>query len=238
MVARRDRIREGHYPPELPAYRIPEASHYLRIPVSTLRSWVQGRKYPTKAGLKFFEPVISLADNEEYLLSFVNLVEAHVLAGIRREHRVALPKVRSALSYLQDEYPSKHPLADQKFETDGLDLFIEKYGQLINISQSGQLALRHLLEAHLQRIERDPSGLPTRLYPFTRKGEAEDPKVVVIDPYISFGQPVLVGTGIPTSVIFGRFKAGETIGELAEDYGRQEFEIEEAIRCEAEPQAA
>ena len=117
-------------------------------------------------------------------------------------------------------------------ETDGCDLFVQKFGQLINISREGQLAMRQLLQAHLQRIERDLSGVALRLYPFTRKRENSEPKFIVMDPYISFGRPVLAGTGIPTSVIADRYKAGESVDQLAHDYGRKRPEIEEAIRCE------
>ncbi len=144
-------------PRECPAYSISEAAHYLRIPQATLRSWVAGRYYPTAHGRKFFKPIIDLADKDRCLLSFLNLVEAHVLDAIRREHGVSLPKVRTALNYLKKRLPSQHPLADQKFETDGSSLFIEKYGQLINLSQEGQLAVRSMLAAHLRRIERDAS---------------------------------------------------------------------------------
>jgi len=98
--------------------------------------------------------------------------------------------------------------------------------------------MRSLLEAHLRRIERDPKGIPVKLYPFVRKRQADEPKVVVIDPYVSFGRPVLVGTGIATAVIGERYKAGESVDDLAGDYGRPRFEIEEAIRCELEIQAA
>ena len=61
---------------------------------------------------------------------------------------------------------------------------------------------------------------------------------MVIDPHVSFGRPVLVGTGIPTAVIAERYKAGESIDELAGDYGRGPSEIEEAIRCELWLEAA
>ena len=228
----------GHDPRELPAYRIPEAAHYLRTPEATLRSWVVGRSYPTEAGPKIFRPIIVLADKQDHLLSFMNLVEAHVLDAIRRKHDIPLGKVRRALDYLRSKFPSKHPLADQRFETDSLNLFVEKYGRLINISQDGQLAIRNLLEAHLRRIERDEAGLAVRLFPFTRKRQPEEPKVVVIDPYISFGRPVLVGTGIATAIIAERYKAGESVDQLAEDYDRQRLEIEEAIRCELQVEAA
>jgi uncharacterized protein (DUF433 family) len=228
----------GEDPRELPSYSIRETAHYLRIPLATVRSWVLGRWYPTEEGKRYFSPIIALPDKKQPVLSFVNLVETHVLDAIRREHNVPLHKVRTALQYLKRHFPSEHPLADQSFETDGSDLFIQKLGQLINVSQAGQLAMRELLDAHLRRIERDPSGLAVRLYLFTRKRAPEEPKVVVIDPMISFGKPVLAGTGIPTAVIAERYKAGEFMDELASDYGRERSEIEEAIRCELEVEAA
>lgn len=225
-------------PRESPAYGIPEAARYLRIPLTTLRSWVVGRYYLAEGKKKFSKPIIDLADKAHYLLSFMNLVEAHVLDAIRREHHISLAKVRTALNYLNRRFPSKHPLADQNFETDGSNLFIQKYGQLINLSQEGQLAMRSMLEAHLRRIERDASGQAVKLYLFTRKHKPDEPKVVVVDPYVSFGRPALVGTGIATAVIAERFEAGESIEELADDYGLQPRAIEEAIRCEFQVEAA
>jgi uncharacterized protein (DUF433 family) len=223
---------------ELPTYGIPEVVHYLQIPDITLRSWVVGRPYPTEKGTRFFEPLITPPDPNQSLISFMNVVEIHVLDAIRRHHKIQLANIRQALRYIRRHFPSPHPLADQEFETDGLDLFIQKYGQLINISQSGQLAMRTLLEVHLQRIERDPQGLAVRLYPFTRKRQPDEPRLVVIDPYVSFGRPVLTSSGIATVVIAERYKAGESVDELADDYGRERLEIEEAIRCELQIEAA
>jgi uncharacterized protein (DUF433 family) len=229
---------DKNFAEEQPAYSLTEASRYLLIPPATMRSWVAGRKYPTDSGPKFFRPVIELPDNIRAGLSFVNLVEAHVLDAIRRHHQVPLSKMRQAIGYLRRHFSSKHPLAEQRFETDGLDLFIDRFGQLINVTQSGQIALRELLTAYLHRVEHDATGTAVRLYPFTRKRDLREPKVVVIDPHISYGRPVLVGTGIPTAAIAERYKAGESIDDLAEDYGRSRNEIEEAIRCELWLEAA
>jgi uncharacterized protein (DUF433 family) len=211
------------------------------MPPSTLRWWVKGWTYRTEAGERFSSPLIALPALPEkgpLLLSFVNVVEAHVLDALRRQHRFAMPRVREALTYLEEHCPSSHPLADQKFETDGIDLFLDKSGQLINISQDGQLAMRNVLRVYLSRIERDAAGVPVKLYLFTRSRRADEPKVVAIDPYVSFGRPVLVGTGIPTAVIADRYKAGESIQALAEDYERPLHDIEEAIRCDLNLQAA
>jgi uncharacterized protein (DUF433 family) len=222
----------GKDPRDLPDYGISEAAHYLQLPRATLRSWVLGQPYTTQKGPQFFAPLIDLADKAHRQLSFFNLVEAHVLSALRRKHRVSLSKVRAALDYLKKHFPSKHPLADQEFETDGSNVFLQRYGELITLSADGQLAIREMLQAHLRRIERDPSGLAIRLYLFTRKDQPKEPKTVLIDPRVAFGRPVLVGTNIATKVISQRFKAGEFIEELADDYSRSPQEIQEAIRFE------
>lgn len=222
----------GLDPREMPAYTMAEVAQYTGVPFATLRTWVKGRNYPVEGGLKFFEPIISRPDPTTSLLSFVNLVEIHILGAMRRKHNVPLYHVRSALNYLDEHFSSKHPLADEKFATDGIHLFVECYGQIINASRHGQLEMRDLLESHLRRVERDPAGWVIRLYPFTRQYAAHDPKTIVIDSFVAFGRPVLVGTGIPVEIIAQRYKTGETIDELADDYDRPRLEIEDIIRCE------
>jgi uncharacterized protein (DUF433 family) len=225
-------------PKELPAYTVAEAAHYLDLAEATLRSWVVGRGYPVSGRKKFSPPLIDIPEKKPPRLSFWNLVEAHVLSAIRRKHRITLPAVRKALDYLKERHPSQHPLIEQHFLTDGVDLFIESYSDLINASREGQVEMKKMIECYLGRVERDPGGIPIKLYPFTRTYNAGDSRPIVIDPLISFGRPVLVGTGIPTAMIAQRYKAGESIKDLATDYAREEEEIQEAIRCELELQAA
>ena len=144
-----------------------------------------------------------------------------------------LPKVRDALDYIDDISPTGHPLAHERFRTDGINLFIEKYGQLINVTRSGQLAMRDMIEQHLKRIEHDHKGVALRLYPlFARTLDQEAPKVVVIDPRISFGRAVLAGTNIPIEMLAERWTAGETLDELANEYDYNKFDIEKAIQYE------
>lgn len=225
-------------PREIPTYTISEAAHYLLIPIATLRSWTVGRYYPVHDGRRRFHPVIAVSQKDPTMLSFVNLIEAHVLDALRREYGVRLPQVRKAIEFLGREFKSAHPLIEQKIETDGKDLFIRSFDQLIAASRGGQLAIPEIVNAYLRRIEWDERGLASRLYPFTRKRQLDEPKVVVIDPRISFGRPVLTGTGVRTSIVAERYKAGESIEELAEDYGRVRLDIEEAIRCELAVEAA
>lgn len=236
-------------PREQPNYRLPEAAHYLRIPESTLRMWLFGQGYRTASGRRRSQPIIAIAGDDPPRLSFVNMVEAHVLSAIRYQHGVELSAVRRAVEYLTRELGSRHPLTEEQFQTDGVSLFVKRLGMLLNVSAPGQFAMREILDALLKRIERDERGLAIRLYPFSRRPTAaapehsavalnQSPRIVVIDPHIAFGRPVLAGTGVTTLSIAERFDAGESIEEIAADYGRSRMEIEEAIRCELARDAA
>ena len=164
--------------------------------------------------------------------SFFNLVELHVLAALRREHHVQMPNIRRAVDYVKKRLGSPRPLINEHMETDGTDIFVTKLGSLINVSQNGQLAMKALLQEYLKRIDRDAHGVAIRLFPFTRKRSLDEPKNIVIDPSIAFGRPAIVGVGIPTNIIAERYKAGESMDELADDYGCKRPHIEEAVRCE------
>jgi uncharacterized protein (DUF433 family) len=239
MALKATETRSGAGDPRLtPAYSVAEAARYLCMPEATLRSWLVGRLYPVGGQSKRSRPLIDLDDPQRQFLSFINLVEAHVLAAIRRRHGVKLPKVRTALDYIKRHCHIDRPLVDQTFQTDGLDLFVERYGDLINVSREGQQAMKEIISVYLKRIERDAKGLPIKLYPFTRDTESDaapkyDPRVVVMNPSISFGRPVIAGTGIPVSSIYERYKAGDSVAALAQDFRLDTSAIEEAIRCEA-----
>jgi uncharacterized protein (DUF433 family) len=209
---------------EVPAYSIAEAAGYLRLPKSTLRAWLLGQGA--------FKSVIDIADRKNRLLSFINMVEAFVLAGIRREHAIPLPKVRKALGYLRRTFETDRPLADEEFATDGVNLFVEKYGALIGATQAGQIQLREMILDRLQYVRRDPSGMPEKLVLFPAARDSDRGANVVIDPSLSFGRPVLDGLGVRTSILAERFKAGDLIDELAREYDAAPEAIQNAIRCE------
>lgn len=208
----------------LPCYTIREASHYLRVADSTLRYWACGQ-----GG---YEGVIEPADKSPTLLSFLNLVELHVIRSITREHNISFVKLRSAINFLKEKFDHNNPLLHNNFETDGVSLFIEHLGEIINISQDGQIAMREIIRGALRRVERDNHGIPIKIHPYTRSYIENAPSSIVIDPHLSGGRPVIAGSGVATAVVAERYKAGDSIKVLAKDYGRTQEEIEEAVRCE------
>ena len=218
---------------ELPAYGVAEAAGYLRLPKSTLRAWLLGQRYRAADGNpKRFQPVIQIADGKARLLSFINLTEAFVLAGIRREHGIGLSKVRKAIEYLRRSFNSPRPLAEEQFATDGLDLFVEKYGALIGATQEGQIQLREVILGRLKLVRRDPKGVPEKLVLFPAPKSPPYGADVIIDAKLSFGRPVLEGVGVRTAIVAERLAAGESIEMLARDYNAAPDAIQNAIRFE------
>jgi uncharacterized protein (DUF433 family) len=230
----------GDDPREVPLYTVPRASRYLKIPQRTIRDWVMGWRYQTQSGARKLAPVIKLPEPNTPVLSFMNLLEAHVLGGMRRIERVPFYKVRRALEYVEREIPSPHPLVDHAFETDGIDLFVRRLDQLIKVSDYGQIVFKEVVSRYLRRIRRDLDQSAVRLFPYLyphpqslrKEVSVDEPETVMIDPLISFGRPVLVGTGIPTDVVADRFIAGEDIEDLARDYGIKTAQVQEAVRYE------
>jgi len=218
-------------PREVPTYSIPQAARYLTIPSATLRSWVIGRSYATAGGAEGrFQPVIALPRRGTNLLSFYNLVEAHVLRAFRKRHEIKLRHIRKALSYVQREFGWKRPLIEQEFKIQGVSLLVERLGKLVDASASGQTVMREIVDAHLERLVWEDNVVAS-LYPFTRDGFS-GPRSVVIDPRYSFGRPILRESRVETVIIAERYKGGDSITSLAKDYGCARLEIEEGLRYE------
>lgn len=223
----------GRDPRTLPAYSIGDAERFLFVPATTLRSWFAGRTYPRRqGGPGSFRRLITPADETNCRLSFFNLVEAHVLRALRSEHGIPLNAVRAALDYAEKELRIDRILLSDDLLTGAGEVFLDHYGNLISLSKSGQLAIRRFLRAYLRRVERDDSSIPIRLFPFLTPHESGDDRPVVIDPAVSFGRPVVAGSGITTATLVRRIDAGETVEHLAKDYGIPASKIEDAITFE------
>jgi len=217
---------------DAPGYVVAEAARYLPLPAATLRSWVVGREYPTAKGGGRFHPLIRPASRRPTLLSFSNLIEAHVLRSLRTEHGVSVKELRSAVKYAERQLGIERLLLRQELRTDAGRIFLDRYGELIELSASGQIAMRRFFDEHLKRIEWDSSQFPLRLFPFIPLAAPSEERPIVIDPRIAFGRPVVVKAGVSTSAIAERIDAGETVEGIAADYDLCPSEIEQAALYE------
>lgn len=210
---------------EAPRYTSAEVAKWLKLPPSTVWAWFFGQPN--------FKPLLVPADREANLLSFYNLVEAHAISWTKnRFPRLRTERIRTALECVRENIPGyERPLVTKRFSTEGKSLFIksiEESGKLengltVNASRWGQLVLPVLSEI-LELIEYDQEDLARLLYPERGK------KLVVINPHLASGRPVLKGTGVLASVIWQRARrANEPIDRLANDYRLEPDAIKAAI---------
>jgi uncharacterized protein (DUF433 family) len=210
-----------------PAYPLAEAARYLRLPAATLRAWTLGRAYPTADGRGRFQPLIRPSGRKPPSLSFSNLIEAHVLRALRTEHGVSVRDLRKAVAFAERKLGVDRLLLRPDLRSRAGQVFLDHYGELINLSASGQLAMREVLERHLERVDWD-GRFPVRLHPFVLDGPSSGTPIA-IDPTVSFGRPVLTGQGISTAAIADRIDAGEAPADIAADYDITAADVAQAV---------
>lgn len=213
-------------PRDIAAYSVTEASRYVRIPAPTLRTWVDGQSYGEQSMRSPFLPLLEAPEYNPTRLSFNNLIEAFTLRALRTKHGISIEAAREAMGVAQQYYQiDRLFLRPEDLRTQAGKLFLKKYGELVNLNRSCQLAMEKVLNDSLERIELDGSNLPIRLFPMA----SDTNRVIAIDPSIAFGRPFIVRKGISTIAIIDRLNANEEEEEIAEDYGLLPEEMKQAI---------
>lgn len=208
-----------------PMYTIADAARNLHIDEGTLRTWVKGRgRQPA---------VIDLDCKGEYL-SFFNLIEAHILSSIRRQHGLSLQSIRAAIQYVRLGLNVERPLIEKKFATDGVDLFSDHLGILLNCSRYGQQAIKPVMDLYLKQVQWDEEGAPIRLFPLpdaarTKGGQT----LIVVSPTLAFGRPVISGSGVPVEELLSRKQAGDSVRDLVNAFGLTPHVVKEVLKIAA-----
>lgn len=203
----------------LPAYKVGDAARYAQISRQTILSWESASSA---------KPVITnRADGAA--LSYLQLVELAFVAQLRKAG-VKLPVIKDAREFVQLQLGSEFPFAQHAFKTDGKDILME-YNQFVAdqpvgkllVTNKHQLAWGEILGDKFQEFKYE-DGLAVQWHVAGK----ESP--VLIDPRISFGAP-MVG-GIATWAIKGRWEAGESADDIAEDFSIKRKEVEHALKFE------
>ena len=221
-----------------PLYTVAEASHFLGVPDSTFRSWVKGyvRRSGGRADVRG-EPIVTVVPGQRVRLAsvpFVGLAEGLVLAGIRRAG-VPLQRIRPAVQVLRDELGIPHVLASKRLYTDGAEVLYdfaersddpdaEDVRQLV-VVRHGQYVFNEVIDQYLQRIEfaDDDYAKLIRLPGYQAA-------TVVVDPTRGFGQPIFGDGGARVEDALSMFWAGESLADVAVEYGVPEPQLEDALR--------
>lgn len=162
-------------------------------------------------------------------------VSFSVVYTVLQWERAEESKTRGWLSFYDDSmrFVARLVRDESVFDPDpvaGVDRLITK--SVNQFPSAKKEWLRKWANTFLDRVEL-AEGVPVRLYPFTRDPGPGQPRVIVIDPRVRFGRPVVAGRGVPTDSLFDRYRAGDSAADLAEDYGVTTEEVDEAVRFEA-----
>jgi len=136
---RRKRATADINPRSQAAYTLTEAAHHLRLSPGTLRSWVVGRPYPTTLGPRTFAALIRPASKQPLMLSFWDLVEAHVLRALRKDHQVKVDALQIDKLLLRKDLlaaPGRQHL--QRVDWDGRSLPIRLY-PFVSVEDAGHV---------------------------------------------------------------------------------------------------
>jgi uncharacterized protein (DUF433 family) len=197
----------------VPNYQVGEAARYARISPQTVAAW--------------HKRMLSKKPQRDEL-SYLQLIEVAVVAAAR-DAGMKLKDIEAAREYAAKRLMTEFPFAQHKFKTDGRHLLFDddaleegRPDALVSADQGGQMVWKTIV-SRLKEFEYE-KGQAMRW----RVAGPKSP--IVIDPRISFGAPN-VG-GIATWAIKGRYQAGESDVEIANDFGLEVSAVREALKFE------
>src|SRR6185437_2796927 len=199
----------------LPAYQIGEAANYAQVAPQTIAAWHR------------LETALLMQREQRSALSYMQLIEVAVVAAFRKA-KVPMNRIRKARLWAAHELKSEYPFAEYKFKENAKHLYLDsqqvdvKSNTVVQTDTGGQLEWESVI-GRLKEFEyEDQIAL--------RWHVAGEGKPIIIDPRVSFGTPTV--RGIPTWVLRGRFDAGESDGDIADDFGLENKEVREALKFE------
>ena len=200
----------------LPSYQIGEAAAYAQVTPQTVVAWHR------------IEAALLAQRERRAALSYMQLIEVAVVAAFRKAG-VSMKRIRAAREYAAKTLKSEYPFAEYSFKEEGKHLWLDsgqidvKPGTVVSVDQGGQLAWESVI-GRLREFEYEKQGIVLRWH------VAGPSSPIIIDPRISFGAPTVRGT--PTWVIRGRWDAGESDSDIADDFGIRREDVREALKFE------
>jgi uncharacterized protein (DUF433 family) len=145
-----------------------------------------------------------------------------------RDHGVSWYWLRIAHEKAKERIGHAHPFSTGKFRSAGRSILIEvatgsKDRALENIA-SGQMEFKRLIAPYLRGLVFD-RGVVVRWFP--RRDRS-----IVVDPSVSFGQPIVVKGGVPTSVLAQSYRAERSVERVAKWYDVDPRSVRAAVEFE------
>ena len=205
-------------------FTLREAAGYLDVPKSTIHAWAR----PATG-----EPLITVFPRRgaQATVPFIGFAEAYVLVAFRRAG-VPLQRIRPAVDALAQNIGLEHALASKRLYTDGAEVLYDYAAERneddlleLVVVRTGQHQFSEVVRDYLKRITYGRDGWASRVrLPSYQRAD------VVVDPQVAFGLPLVVHGGARVEDLVDRFKAGDTLADIAFDFDVPPEEVEDVIR--------
>lgn len=206
-------------------FTLRETAGYLGIPKSTVQWWA--RPPDGKKSLITCFP----RRGREATVPFIGFAEAYVLSAFRRAG-VPLQRIRPAVETLASTIGVEHALASRRLYTDGAEVLYDyaierNQNELLElvVVRTQQHQFSEVVKNYLRRIHYAGDGWASSVH-LPTYGTAE----VVVDPTVAFGLPLVAHGGARVEDLVDRFQAGDSVAEIADDFGVPADEVEDVIR--------
>ena len=159
-------------------------------------------------------------------ISFLTLMELYLMRRLQ-DKGIAAEKFRVAALEVAKATGIEHPFAFEHLGDfllhDNRDFYLQD-GELTKITGRNQYntVMKTVVEPYLSEVEFE-SEYVRRWFP------SEADRLIVVDPAIKFGEPVVSGSRIPTANIVDQINAGDTADFVAECYG---LTVEQVLAAE------
>jgi uncharacterized protein (DUF433 family) len=200
---------------------------------SYARAALDGRAKQTSGPLwksQYDEDVVG-----ERLIGFNDLMELRVVRQFVKRG-LSLQFIRRCLDNARIKFgDNAYPFSSKRFETDGLEIYLSTgseapFKDTIALSD-GQYVFRKIIQRSLIAGVEFQGNVAKRWFP-----EQVSKPVIVLDPEISFGEPIIQASGVPTAALYGLYVANgagsPAIQSVARIYDVTALDVRSAVKFE------
>jgi uncharacterized protein (DUF433 family) len=221
-----------------PMYPVAFTSRLAKVRPDSVRRWLKGYtyKYTVGNGTQLRSgskgPMVRREGAKGSIYaSFLDLVDLlFIKAFLDKGH--TLNQLRAAFKEA-DELIGGHHFAQRKFFSDGRKIYLQIKGKdsasaIMQLMSGKQWVIKPIIEQLADKIDFNTvTGYAEKWYPLSNN------RSIALDPCRSFGKPIIVSSGTPTSTIYDLYIAEDRNLEPVQEWmGLTEHEVNSAVEFE------
>lgn len=213
-------------------YSLRQAARLVGADSAAVRRWLLGYERRGRSYEPLWDPELKNEYVGEPVIGFRDLLELRLVAAFER-HGVSMKVIRATAEAARQEFGTAYPLTAKRFLTDGKTIFLEAVrtasdGEAMIDLPRRQLVFGDIVRPSLYAGIEYEGVRARRWYPLGDKS-----KLVVLDPAVQFGAPIVSRSGVPTDTLLAVYMAhGRDSKAVARIYDISPQEVNAAVRFE------